>query len=476
MAKETKEGLTVTKSGDSSEWYQQVVQKAGLADYSPVKGCMIIRPHGYAMWEGIQSFFDGIMKGHGVQNAYFPLFIPESFFKKEATHAEGFSPEVAWIENKDKDMKDRLAIRPTSETIMYDSYARWIRSWRDLPFQMNQWANVVRWETKATKPFLRTREFLWQEGHCVYATAKECAKETKYWSDMYKKVSEELLAIPVLQGKKTESEKFSGADYTVTIEAIMPDGKALQMGTSHNLGQGFAKAFGISYLDEQGKKQVPYQNSWGISTRMIGAIILAHGDDKGLVLPPRIAPITCAIVPIFFDKKKKVVMKGAEALYKKLLNTQRVVLDGREQQSAGWRFSEWELKGVPLRIEIGPKDVEKKQVVLVRRDTGKKEFVKVAQVEKRCVALLEEMQKNLLSKAKKNLKDRLVKVTTKQTFTKAIKDSNVAIISCCATSSCEDAIKEATGATSRCIIKEARGKCVYCGKKAAHEVYYSKSY
>ncbi|MBU1252707.1 MAG: proline--tRNA ligase, partial [Nanoarchaeota archaeon] len=295
-------GLTVKKSENFSEWYNQVVQKAELADYSDVKGFMVIRPNAYSIWEIITEYFNKRIKALGVRNAYFPLLIPESFFKKEAEHAKGFQPEVAWVSNRED---ERLAIRPTSETIMYDSYSKWIRSWRDLPLRINQWCNVVRWETKATRLFLRTREFLWQEGHCVYETEKECEEETKIYLKEYEKLCRDILAMPVLAGKKTEKEKFSGAKYTLSIEGIMPDGKALQMGTSHNLGQGFAKSFGISFLDKNEKRNIPWQNSWGVSTRLIGALTMVHGDDKGLVLPPKLAYNKVVIIPLLFKGKEK---------------------------------------------------------------------------------------------------------------------------------------------------------------------------
>ena len=369
--KEKKMGITVKKEEDMPEWYNQVILKAELADYSAIKGCMVIRPLGYAIWQKIMDTFNARIKKLGVKNAYFPLFIPESFFKKEAEHAEGFSPEVAWIENKDEDTKERLAIRPTSETIMYDSYSRWIRSWRDLPLRINQWANVVRWEVQDCKLFLRSREFLWQEGHCVYETEEEVKRETLIYLNEYKKLAEDLMAIPVLTGVKTEKEKFAGAIETTAIEAFMPDGKALQLGTSHNLGQGFAKAFGIEYIGKDEKKHYPWQNSWGVSTRFIGGLIMTHSDDKGLVLPPKIAPDQVVIVPIIFDDTKDKVLKKAKEIKDKL-KKYSVIIDDREGYSSGWKFNEWELKGIPIRIEIGPKDIEKKQAVVVRRDTGKK--------------------------------------------------------------------------------------------------------
>ena len=349
MAKESKQGITIKKTGDLSEWYSEVVQKAELADYSPVKGFMIIRPNAYSIWEKIQKYFDDYLKKKGIRNAYFPLLIPESFFKREAEHAKGFAPELAWLE-KSGDEEERLAVRPTSETIMYDSFSKWIRSWRDLPLKINQWCNVLRWEVKQTRPFLRTREFLWQEGHCVYETKEECDKEVREILDEYKKICEELLAIPVISGMKTEAERFAGAFYTTTIEALMPDGKALQMGTSHNLGQGFAKSFNINFKDKNEKSSVPWQSSWGISTRLIGAVILMHGDDKGLILPPNVAEKKIVIVPILFKEKNKDVIKKAKEIEKKLSEFDSFS-DLREEYSAGWKFNEWEMKGIPIRFE-----------------------------------------------------------------------------------------------------------------------------
>lgn len=473
MAEEKGIGLTVKKSEDSSEWYNQVVLKAQLADFSAVKGCMIIRPYGYAIWQKIMDYFNERLKELNVKNAYFPLFIPESFFKKEAEHARGFKPEVAWIANREE---ERLAVRPTSETIIYDSYSNWIRSWRDLPMKINQWANVVRWETKMTRPFLRSREFLWQEGHCAYSDKEECEKETNLYLEEYKKMCEGLLAIPVLTGKKTEKEKFAGAVYTLTIEAFMPDGKALQMGTSHNLGQHFAKVFGISYLDKDGKKKTPYQNSWGFSTRTIGAVVLMHGDDRGLVLPPKIAPIELVIIPIIFEKQKKKIIEEAKKL-KEALEEFRVELDDRDY-SAGWKFNEWELMGVPLRAEIGPRDIEMGQVILVRRDTGKKETVKMPQLNGRIRELLKEMQKNLLDRAKKALDENITDVKTWNDFVKAIRQKRIAKCLFCGEAECEDSIKDKTqGAGSRFIEEAAaKGSCIHCSKKAGYTAYFSRSY
>lgn len=473
--KKSKEGLTVKKEENISDWYTEVVQKAELSDYSPVKGFMIIRPNAYSIWEKIQEFFNSYLKKKKIRNAYFPLLIPESFFKKEAEHAKGFEPELAWIEKKEEG--ERLAIRPTSETIIYDSYSKWIRSWRDLPLKLNQWCNVLRWEVKQTKPFLRTREFLWQEGHCVYETEEECDKEVLEILNEYKKVCEELLAVPVLIGKKTDAEKFAGAHYTMTVEALMPDGKALQMGTSHNLGQGFAKAFGIKFKDKNEKIQIPWQSSWGISTRMIGSVILLHGDDKGLILPPKLADNKIVIVPILFKKKEAAVLKKANEINKKL-SIFNAFIDEREEYSPGWKFNEWEMKGIPIRIELGPRDLEKNQVVLVRRDNGKKEFVKVEDLEKKVKQTLDNIQKSLYQKAKKHLDSSIKKTNKLDEFIKIIKNKQIALVPFCGEVKCEDWIKEKTqGANSRLIDQEKSGKkCIYCNKKSKMLVYFSKSY
>lgn len=481
MAKKENEtkGITVKKEDDMAEWYQQVCIKSEIAEYAPVKGCYILMPLGYAFWEKIQEFFNKRLKEHGVKNAYFPLFIPESFFKKEAEHAKGFQPEVAWIANRDEG-SERLALRPTSETIMYDSYSRWIRSWRDLPLLINQWANVVRWETKATKLFLRSREFLWQEGHCVYETSEENSEEVEYYIKEYKKISEELLALPVIAGRKTEKEKFAGADYTLSIESFMPDGKALQMGTSHNLGQGFAKAFEIKYLGKDKKEHFPWQNSWGISTRLIGAMVMQHSDNKGLVIPPRMAPSKIVIIPIIFGGSAENLKKKATELAKSLKEFNPII-DDRDEYSPGWKYNEWEMRGIPLRIEIGPKDYEKEQVVAVRRDTGKKEFLKWKDLKQKIPEMLENMQSDLFKKAQKFLNDSIVEAKNWKEFEKAIKNKKMVNASFCNTTECEELIKDKTGgATSRNIPlrdeKPKNQKCVHCGKPAKVNIYFSKSY
>lgn len=476
MAEDNK-GITVKKSEDMPEWYSQLIIKSELADYSPIRGCMVLRPYGYAVWQKIVDYFNERLKELKVKNAYFPMLIPEEFFKKEQEHAEGFAPEVAWIENKDED-KARYALRPTSETIMYDSYSRWVRSWRDLPLRINQWCNIIRWEVKDVKPFLRSREFLWQEGHCVYETEEECDKEARLMLKEYKELAEKLLAIPTIDGIKTEKEKFAGAKTTYTYESFMPDGKALQMGTSHNLGQGFAKAFNIKYIGKDKKEHRPWQNSWGISWRLIGAAVMLHSDDKGLVLPPNIAPIQIVIVPIFFKDKNK-VLKEAEKI-KQLLKDYPVEVDDRDEYTPGWKYNEWEMKGVPLRIEIGPKDVEKKQVVLARRDTGKKEAVKINQLNKTIKKTLDDFQNNLLKKAQKLLKDSIIAVKNFKELENAVNNKKMAKALFCGEIECEDWIKDKTkGATSRCVPfkqEKVSGKCVYCGKKASYWVYFARNY
>tara|TARA_Y100000294_G_C8566667_1_gene341156 strand:+ start:2652 stop:4088 length:1437 start_codon:yes stop_codon:yes gene_type:complete len=475
--KEDKLGIKAKKTEDFSEWYNEVVIKGQLADHSTLKGFMIIKPTGYAIWEKIQSCFDKSIKKLGVRNAYFPLLIPESFFKKEAEHAEGFAPELAWV--MDEEQREKYALRPTSETIMYDSYSRWIRSWRDLPLRLNQWCNVLRWEVKQTKLFIRTREFLWQEGHCVYETDEECKKETLTYLNEYKEICEDLLAIPVLEGEKTDRERFAGAKTTYTLEALMPDGKALQMGTSHNLGQNFAKAFGIKYLGKDEKERMPWQNSWGISTRLIGALVMAHSDDNGLVLPPKVAPTQIVIVPIFKSENRGEVVKKAEELKSKLKNY-NIELDDRDGYTPGWKFNEWELKGVPIRIEIGPKDIAKNQVVLARRDNNSKEAVKINQLDKKIKDTLEDIQSSLFNKAKKFLNSNITEAKNWNDFNKKIKNKKLVKAFFCGKVDCEDNIKDKTGgATSRLIPfnqPKKLGKCVHCNKESKFLVLFGKAY
>jgi len=476
--KKSQEGLTVKKS-NFSEWYGQVIQKADLADYSKVSGTIVFKPNSYFMWEKIQEFLDREIKKTGVKNVYFPMFIPDSLFQKEKQHVKGFNPEVAWVTQAgNTKLKEKLAIRPTSETIMYDHYKKWIRSPKDLPLKINQWCNIVRWEFKHPVPFLRTREFLWQEGHNVFETEKEVEKDTLRMLEVYDKTLRELLAIPSLKGKKSEKEKFAGGDYTLSLETMFPNGKAIQCCTSHNLGQNFSKAFDISYLDKNKKKQYVWQNSWGFTTRTIGIMIAIHGDDKGLVLPPKVAPIQVAIVPILFEKDKAKILKKAKEIKSKLKGFE-VYLDDREDYSPGWKFNEWELKGVPVRIEIGPKDLAKKQVVLVRRDTLKKEAVKITSLNKKVKQVLEDIQKNLLLKAEKFLKSQIKDAKNLNELKKVIKEGKIAKTNWCGEMGCEDNIKFKTGGAKSLNIpfkQKAKGNCVQCSKKAKAITYFAKSY
>jgi prolyl-tRNA synthetase len=482
MAKEEKKdiGITVKKDVDSSEWYSQVMLKAEMADYTDVSGCMVFRPRAMAIWEAVQEYFNKELKKRGIQNAYFPLFIPEKFLMKEKEHVEGFTPEVAWVTHHgDTKMPEKLAVRPTSETIMYDSYSKWIRSYRDLPLRINQWANVVRWEFKNPVPFLRTREFLWQEGHTVFATQKGAEDEVMDILELYRKLFEDLFAVPMIKGKKSEKEKFAGAVYTTSIETFLPIGKAIQGGTSHFLGQNFAKVFDIKFLDKNEKTAYGWQNSWGVSTRSIGVMILFHGDDKGLVIPPAVAPTHAVVVPIYTKDKEK-VLKEAKKI-KDSIKGHDIILDDREEYTPGYKFSDWELKGVPVRIEIGPKDIGKKQVVMVRRDTGKKEFVPIKDVNTKLKSLLQDIQKNLLENAKKSLKDSIVDVKDWKEFLKAIKNKKMVRAGWCEDASCEDWIKEKSGGAKSINIpfdqpKKVPDKCAHCDKKAKSVALFAKSY
>ena len=476
-------GITVKKNEDFSEWYVQVVQKAELADYAPVKGCMIIREDAYAVWEKIQEILNKKIKATGVRNVYFPMFIPEAFLKKEAEHFAGFTPEVAWItQGGDTPLEERLAVRPTSETIMYDTFNKWVRSWRDLPVKINQWCNIVRWETKATKLFLRTREFLWQEGHTVHATSEEAEAEVIYALSEYKDIIENYLAIPVLIGTKSDSEKFAGALYTTALESMMPDGKALQMGTSHNLGQHFAKVFDIKYIGEDKQDHYVWQTSWGITTRLIGAMIMVHGDDKGLIMPPKVAPTQVVIVPIPF---KGLEAEAIAAKTKEIAKTLKakgvsVILDDRNEYTPGWKFHQWELKGVPIRIELGPRDLKQGQVVMVRRDTGQKTPVKEAEIPATVDTLLQQIQDNLFARAKAVLQEKTTSVQTYEEFKAVICDKGGFVKAAwCGNADDEAKIKEETGATIRVRPfqkEEPTTNCVYCGQKANEVAYFARSY
>ena len=476
-------GVTVKKNVDFSEWYTEVILKSGLADYAPIKGCMIIREDAIAMWEKIQEILNKKIKATGHRNVYFPMFIPESFLKKEAEHFAGFTPEVAWVtQGGDSPLEERLAVRPTSETIMYATFSKWIRSWRDLPLKINQWCNIVRWETKATKLFLRTREFLWQEGHTAHATKEEAEKEVLYALSEYKDIMENYLAIPVIIGVKSESEKFAGADYTTALEAMMPDGKALQMGTSHNLGQHFARVFDIKFIGEDEKDHMVWQTSWGITTRTIGALVMIHGDDKGLVLPPRIAPTQVVIVPIPFKgaEPAAIAAKAKEIADRLTQKGLSVILDDRGEYTPGWKFNQWELKGVPLRIEIGPRDLKQEQVTMVRRDTKEKSFIKEIEVVTQAEKLLEEIQHNLYAKARMSLEEKITSVKTYDEFKQVVSGKGGFIKAAwCGNAGCEAKIKEETGATIRVIPfekEEPTTNCVYCGQKAKDVAYFARSY
>ena len=478
MAQEKKLVEEITSMNvDFTQWYTDVIKKADLADYSSVRGCVIIRPYGYAIWENIQKNLDRRFKDTGHENVYMPLFIPESLLQKEKDHVEGFAPEVAWVPHGGSEqLTEKLCVRPTSETLFCDHYVNVIHSYRDLPKLYNQWCSVVRWE-KTTRPFLRTLEFLWQEGHTAHATAEEAQEETIKMLNVYAEFCENVLAIPVIKGQKTEKEKFAGAEATYTIESLMHDGKALQSGTSHNFGDGFAKAFGIQYTDKNNQLQYVHQTSWGMSTRIIGAVIMVHGDDSGLVLPPEIAPVQVMIIPI--SQHKEGVLEKAEELRAKLSQKVRAKIDDSDK-SPGWKFSEYEMKGIPVRLEVGPKDIEKNQVVLVRRDSREKIFVPMDELETTVVKLLADMQAGLLEKARSLREQKTYQAVDMDEFTKIIDETPGFIKAMwCGDQACEDKIKEKTAASARCIPFEQEqisGKCVCCGEAAKHMVYWGKAY
>lgn len=462
---------------DFAKWYTDVVKKAELCEYTSVKGCMVIRPYGYAIWENIQRLMDGMFKATGHENVCMPMFIPESLLQKEKDHVEGFAPEVAWVTHGGNEkLEERLCVRPTSETLFCEHYANIVHSYRDLPKLYNQWVSVVRWE-KTTRPFLRTREFLWQEGHTIHATAEEAQEETIRMLNVYAEFCEKYLAMPVVKGVKTEKERFAGAEDTYTIEALMHDGKALQSGTSHYFGDGFAKAFGIQFTGKDNKLHHPFQTSWGTTTRLIGAIIMTHGDDNGLVLPPAVAPIQLVIIPIASHKEG--VLEKANELKSKLANVCRVKLDDSDN-SAGWKFAEYEMKGVPLRLEIGPKDIENNRCVVVRRDNGKKVFVSLDELETKIPELLEAVRDGLYQKA---LDRRAAMTFTAKDYAelKDIADNKPGFIKAmwCGDRECEDKLKDEIGITSRCIPFEQEhlsDTCVCCGKPAKHMLYWGKAY
>jgi prolyl-tRNA synthetase len=474
-------GITVKKDQDLSEWYTQVVTKAQLADYSSAKGFMVLMPYGYSIWEKIKEDFDKKIKAIGHKNAYFPLLIPERLLKMEAEHFAGFTPEVFWVTHSgDTELAEKLAIRPTSETIIYESYSKWVKSWRDLPILINVWNSVIRAEITSTRPFLRTTEFLWQEGHTVHETEREAEEEVITILNIYAKLVEEELAIPILVGKKTEREKFKGAVYTTTIEAMMPDGKALQMGTSHHLGQKFSIPFEIKYLGKDEKEHYGWTTSWGISWRLIGAAVLSHGDDRGLVLPPRIAPTQVVIIPIFYkETDQKDISDEVRHLSSQLEQIGiRTLIDDRAQYTPGWKYHEWEMKGVPLRVEIGPKDVQAKQVTVVRRDNREKIAINRSEAKERINGILSDVQNHLYERAKKSLDGLTTTAADMKSFRKVLEEKGGFIKAFLSDESCEEKIKIETGATVRVVpMKTAnKGNCVYCGVENSGEVYFARSY
>jgi prolyl-tRNA synthetase len=470
------------RSQDFSRWYTDVVRRAELADYSPVKGCMVIRPYGYAIWELIQQALDQRIKATGHVNAYFPLFIPESLLMKEADHVEGFAPQVAWVtRGGDEELEEKLVIRPTSEVIIGTMYSKWVQSWRDLPILINLWANVVRWE-KVTRLFLRTTEFLWQEGHTAHETEEEAEAETRRMLGMYKEVAEVELAMPVVDGQKTDSEKFAGAVRTYSIEALMGDGRALQAGTSHNLGQNFAKAFDVTFQARDKSLQYVWGTSWGVTTRLVGALIMTHGDDSGLILPPRVAPYQVVIVPISRGNWQETVLPRAQAIQQELTSQGvRVRLDDRDMYTPGWKFAEWEMRGVPLRLEIGPKDIEKAQVLLARRDTREKIPTPMEGLAGRVRDLLEVIQQNLLDRARQ-FRDEHTTATDSYDEFKTILEGRPGFVVApwCGDEVCEAQIKADTQATIRNLPFDAptpSGRnCIKCGRPAVATAYFAKAY
>ncbi len=463
---------------DFAQWYTDIVLKAELADYTDTKGCIAIKPYGYAIWENIQNYTDKKFKETGVENVYFPVLIPESLLQKEKDHVEGFAPEVAWVtEAGGEKLDERLCIRPTSETIISTMYSKWLKSWRDLPFVYNQWCSVLRWE-KETRPFLRSREFLWQEGHTIHETAKEARERTMQMLDIYADVAENLLAIPVIKGIKTESEKFAGAEETYTIESMMHDGRALQSATSHYFGQNFTKPFDIKFQNREGKEEYAYQTSWGSSTRLIGALIMAHGDNRGLKLPPRVAPVQVVIVPI--AQHKPGVIDKVYEIKNSLSSEFRINVDDRDKYSPGYKFNYWEMKGVPIRLEIGPRDIENGECILVRRDTSEKVTIKLDNLKAELEKMLTSIHNNMFEECKNRLKEKTTIALNLDEFKNSM-ETNQGFIKAmwCGDEECENKIRELTGAKSRCMPFEQEkvsDKCVCCGKPADKMVVWGKQY
>ena len=482
MSNVSSTGIDAKKNEDFSEWYTQLVLKAGLADYAPVRGFIVLRPYGYAIWESIRDILDKRFKETGHQNGFLPVLIPESLLSKEEDHFAGFTPEVFWVTKAgDKDIGEKLALRPTSETLAYSVFAKWITSYRDLPLKINFWNTALRAEIKATKPFIRTSEFLWQEGHTVHATEGEAEQEVMTILDIYKDLIENYLAVPAVTGYKSDSEKFVGAKYTTTLEGLMADGRALQMGTSHHLGQNFSKPFEIKYLGKDTKEHFAWQTSWGVSWRLIGALIMVHGDDKGLVLPPQVAPIQVVIVPIHKDKDAKMVKDNAGEIESELKHAGiRAYMDSRDEYTSGWKFNEWEMKGVPLRINIGPRDIEKGQIEFVRRDTKEKMQGDRAKLVDTASLLLAKLQESLLSRARAFLNKNISRPASYGEFKSIIeRKGGFVMAGWCGNKECEEKIKEDTGADIRVLPFDQDGrpeKCIYCGQDSKKAAIFGRAY
>ena len=480
MGKEA--GITVKKNDDFSEWYTQIVIKAELADYAPVKGLIVLRPDGYSIWESLKASMDSKLAATGQRNGFLPVLIPESLLGKEKEHFTGFNPEVFWVTHSgDGEIGDRLALRPTSETLAYTMYAKWIRSWRDLPLKINFWNSALRAEIKGTKPFLRTSEFLWQEGHTAHADKDEAEKEVTDILEIYKKTVEEELAIPVITGRKSEKEKFVGAVYTLTMESLMPDGKALQMGTSHFLGQNFSKPFEVKYADKNNVESFVWQTSWGVSWRLIGGMIMVHGDDKGLVLPPRVAPIQVVIIPIYHsDDEKKIILEKSREIELNLMDQSiRVHLDDRDQVTPGFKFNDWEMKGIPIRIELGPKDMTEGKIVLARRDTGEKRDLDIPIRDNVIAEELDKMHDDMFANAKKILDERTTTLETYDGFKTELEKGMLIKAPICDNPSCEEKIKEETGADIRVIpdgSEDDGSKCIYCDGQSKIRPLFARGY
>ena len=475
-------GITASKKDDFSEWYTQVVLKAELADYAPVKGLIVLRPDGYSIWESIKKSLNEKFSKLGVKDGFLPVLIPESLLAKEKKHFAGLNPEVFWVTHSgENELGDKLALRPTSETLAYSLYSKWIKSWRDLPLKINFWNTALRAEIKGTKPFIRTSEFLWQEGHTVHTTQEEAEKEVLKILDIYKSIIEEELAIPVISGKKSEREKFVGAVYTTTMESVMPDGKALQMGTSHFLGQNFSKPFEVKFADKDNVENFVWQTSWGVSWRLIGAMIMTHGDDKGLVLPPKVAPIQVVIIPIYYsDEDGQKVLKKANELQNNIISKNiRVHIDDRDQLTPGYKFHDWELKGIPLRIEIGPKDIEKNKVVLVKRYNKEKTDISFDDVAGKLDGVLVDIQKQMLISGKKVLDEMIHNISSYDEFKSQIEKGGLLQTPWCGKQECEEKIKEETGADIRVIpfgSEDSSKKCVYCNEQSISVPIFARGY